>query len=224
MDLRSKFVILIAGGTAVVLGGFLTFNFGDSDSGGPARYVTTVSAKNGGNVPARTVSRKAQLRRILVRSDPVVGTPVSIDTARSDLSVPLLTPNAPAANDGNQVGVYAIGKGAIELRYPAPDDSSSDLDQPSIVLSESAWAGGDPAAFNKDDIAANPDVGKSLCQVGDLPALCVEPRSPSSAGASNPAFIRVVIGKTGIVLLGGDDLDALMEVAKSLSADSSSNK
>jgi hypothetical protein len=151
--------------------------------------------------------------------------PVTLQKAEQQAPFELLVPNDPAANVNNMTGVFAEPQGhPVQMEFPPPDDTSKDLTQPFISVYEDSWPGTyvgsgestDPLAFAKQDVTADPDSGKSLCSIGDLPAVCVEPRSASDSTHSNPAYVRVVNGDVAIELTGGDDLDALRSIAASL--------
>jgi hypothetical protein len=43
-----------------------------------------------------------------------------------------------------------------------------------------------------------------------LPALCVEPRSPTDPQEANPAYLSVVVGKVEVEVSGGDSLKTLL--------------
>ena len=146
----------------------------------------------------------------------VLGQPTSLAGAQAAAGFPLLYPHDPAANDGNLTGALTMGKGAIQLNYPVPDAASSDLDQPYVSIYEAPWVNGDPKSYYQADIAANPDIGKSICQVSGSPALCVEPRSPSSTGQSNPAFVRTDINGTDVEVAGANSLDRVLSIAASM--------
>ncbi len=103
----------------------------------------------------------------------------------------------------------------VRLYFPQPNDNSSDLDQPFITVAETPWDGGNPTKYFAARVDASPAIGQSTCLIGASPALCVEPRSPSSAGATNPAVLELVIDGIHVSLFGGDSLDRLTEIAKS---------
>lgn len=159
-------------------------------------------------------------------SDPSGGMQsVTLAEAKSALPYHLLVPDDRAANKDNMTGAYMDpGGDSVQMAFPPPDMSSADLRQPFITIYEDPWPGNhvasgqsiDPAAFDKADVAADPDAGKSICQVGDLQGLCVEPRSSSDATQSNPAYVRVVVGDVLVEVSGGDDLELLQRIAGSL--------
>lgn len=100
-------------------------------------------------------------------------------------------------------GVFTIGD-SVQMNFPPPTDHPSDLRLPYLSVWEVPWTEGDPMANYKDDIANHPDAGsQSICSVNDLPALCVEARSPADDMQQNPAFLRVIIDKVEIEVSGG---------------------
>jgi hypothetical protein len=141
---------------------------------------------------------------------------MSLATAVQKSPFDVRMPDTPAANRSNLRTVFAQPGNAILLEFPAPTESSSDLRQPNLAVYEAPWDYGDPLAFYESDVKESPMEGETVCSVGDLPALCVTPRSPSDEEQANPAFVRVKIGDLEVQVAGGDDLDAAIAVAESL--------
>jgi len=75
---------------------------------------------------------------------------------------------------------------------------------------EAPWEGGDPLTAFNEDLAASPDVGKSVITVSGLPALAVEAHSPSDDEQANPAFLKLVVGSTEVQISGGESLQRLI--------------
>lgn len=144
------------------------------------------------------------------------GSPTTLAEAERKVKHELLVPNVPEANEENLLGIEVQGATDVEMSFPPPTDSTSDLYQDHLSVWELPWQGGDPVAQFKEDIERAPAVGKELCAVNDAPALCVMARSPSSKGAPNPAFVKFVSGDLEIQLLGGDDLEVLLGIAASI--------
>jgi hypothetical protein len=140
---------------------------------------------------------------------------VSLQQAEQDAGFDVLVPNTELANSNNLTGVYEGDGAGITLRFPTPDPSA-DVRQPEISIWEAPWTDGDPVAAYKQDLTNDPDPNKSICSVGDLPALCVEAKSPNDATQENPAFVRVVINKLEVELSGGASVQDLREIAGSL--------
>jgi hypothetical protein len=157
------------------------------------------------------------IRRAISLAQPVVPErQIPLNQAQQDAGFRLLIPNTALANRGNMT-VYEDGgdRGGITLRFPAPDQSG-DVRQPGLSLWEAPWTEGDPLQAYKDDLANDPDPNKSICSVGNLPALCVQSNSPNDATQDNPAFVRVVIDKIVVELSGGSSVQDLLGIAGSL--------
>jgi hypothetical protein len=145
-----------------------------------------------------------------------IGPSTTLASAKAQVPFRVLLPATPVANKDDLGEVHEAPGPGINMAFPRPDGSSPDLDPADIHVNEAPWTGGDPHTFNEQDIAADPDVGKSICQVGSLEALCQVPSSPSADGQSNGAFVRVIIGQTAVELAGGDSVERLQSIAKSL--------
>jgi hypothetical protein len=141
----------------------------------------------------------------------------SLAAADRDAQFNLLVPDDPAANRDNMTGIFSDREGTtVQLEYPPPDETSNDLRQPFISIYEDSSPG--DWATPKEDISADPDVGKSLCDIQGHPAVCVEARSPSDATKSNAAYIRTVIDHTTVEISGGDDLDVLKRIGETMAS------
>lgn len=142
------------------------------------------------------------------------GTRMTLADARAQLPFSVVVPADPSANEKNLTDVYLYAAGILEMDFPAVAKSS--VRQPYISVVESQWSGGDPAAFFAEDAQGDPDIGKTVCNVGALPALCVAANSPSDATQSNPAYLRFVVNGIDVEVSGGDDLHRLQGIATSI--------
>jgi hypothetical protein len=199
----------------------ITSSGGPSPSSGTkAGHAHTLVAAHQ-KAPSRGAKLKAAAASALPDVDPAAGgqdiPSVSIAEAQKTLPFDMLVPDAAQAEAQDRTGIYVVGD-SVEMAYPPPDDTSGDLRQPYITVWEAPWTEGDPKAAFAESIDQYPDVGKSLCDVNGLPALCVEPRSPSDAQKSNPAYLSVVVDKVEVDVSGGDSLKALLSIASSLTA------
>lgn len=152
---------------------------------------------------------------VAVPGEPISGSEAQKVADRA--SFDLIVPNSRYADANSETEIVRLGE-AVEMRFPPPNDHSEDLRQPYVSVYEAPWREGDVGAFYEEDLKADPDEGKSICQVGKLPAMCVEARSPSDAEKANPAFLRFVLRDTLIEVSGGDDLEALMQVAEGIAS------
>jgi hypothetical protein len=176
----------------------------------------TGGAKASPGHESRPQQAHTNLHRALAAAGPLIQEQrVSLQQAEQDGGFNVLVPNTELANSDKMTGVYEGDGAGITLRFPAADPSS-DVRQPDITIWEAPWTEGDPLAAYKNDLAADPDPNKSICSVGDLPALCVEAKSPNDATQENPAFVRVVIDKIEVELSGGGSVQDLLDIAGSL--------
>jgi hypothetical protein len=186
--------------------------------------AVTIGIGIGGGDGGRTPDGRPATKRLVERapgsndifSPPTVGERVTLNEATSQADFPVRVPDAATASQDNMTDVYIAGD-SVQMDFPPPNDSASDLRQPYLSVLEAPWTEGDPLNAYKDDIAHDPDAGsKSICSVNELPALCVEARSPSDETQENPAFLRVVIDKVEVEVMGGDSVKTLIDIATSL--------
>jgi hypothetical protein len=131
---------------------------------------------------------------------------------------PVVLPNDTMANSTNVNAAYVWpGGAAVAFDFPAPQAQST-VRQGYIEVWESVWAGGDPLKAFQADLAADPVEGKSIIDINGVPALAVTANSPSDFEQANPAFIRFVVNGLDIQVSGGDNLDALIRIAATISS------
>jgi hypothetical protein len=223
--------MLLGTASAMLIAGAVVFALsrqGPSQDTGTNPASPHVAAK----APRDSHARPRSVKQAIAQAAPVIdpGDRVTLAQAERDAPFDVLVPNSAAANSDNSTGVFEgpsddQGPIDIEMRFPPPTSSSADVRQPYVSVSESAWPDGwvargqstDPLDYYQQDLAASPDSGaKSICFVGDRPALCVEPRSQSDMAQANPAYVHLVIDNVSIEVSGGDSLPALIDIAKSL--------
>ncbi len=171
----------------------------------------------------RVAQRPAPASGVQFTLPAVVGERMTLEQAVDKVDFAVRVPDTAAANRDNITGVYTDDD-SVQMDFPPPNDHSSDLRQPYLSVWEAPWTEGDPMANYKDDIANDPDAGsKSICSVNDLPALCVEARSPADETQQNAAFLRVIIDKVEVEVSGGDSVETLIDVASSLEKASSTS-
>jgi hypothetical protein len=151
-----------------------------------------------------------------------IGPATSLSEAESAASFDVLVPDTADASSKNLTGSYVDSDGAVELDFPAPNEKSTELRQPFISVWEAPWDEGNPADRFKTDLEVakeNGMTGFSLCQVKDLPAVCVEPQvTVDGARQDNPAFVRFDLNGVEVHLYGGDSVQRLQEIGDSLVA------
>jgi hypothetical protein len=144
--------------------------------------------------------------------------PVSQVDQKADFTV--YHPATSSVNDSTVSHAYVLpnaGMGHdVELTYPLPTAATRGVRLRYLIVSEQPWAFGEPDSFFNSDIVGNPDVGKGRCDFDNIPALCVQANSPSDATHENPAFVALDINNVSVQLMGGSDLQGLLEIARSL--------
>lgn len=144
-----------------------------------------------------------------------------IAAAQPTVAFPLVLPNDPSANQQNIAAIYVRpDRLAVYIEFPAPTAPQIPVRQDYIEVFESPWRGGDPAQDYATDIAAEPVVGKQLYDVSGVPALGVSAHSPSDQEQANPAFLRFVHRGIEYQISGGESVDLLIEIAKTIVASS----
>lgn len=147
-------------------------------------------------------------------------------TAVKRAAFTLVVPDSRWTNNRTLVKVSVPPDGnAAFLDYAAPADQSTgpEVRQPYLEVYESPWAYGDPAKAFLANVDRAPAEGKTVCKVAGLPALCVEPNSPSDLTGENPAYVQLVIDGIEVEVSGGNDLDVIRSIAASLATASPSS-
>lgn len=141
----------------------------------------------------------------------------NLSEAVKNASFSVILPEHTLANDDNVTGVWLQPDGtAIFIDYPVPESPAPSLRQPYLEVYETPWAGGDPAKDFATDIAENPAVGKRLYVIDGIPVLGVNAHSPSDDEQANPALLDFVESGVEIQLSGGEDLQRLIEIARTM--------
>ena len=83
---------------------------------------------------------------------------------------------------------------------------------------EAPWEGGDPREDYGKSIALDPVTGKRIYEIQGVPALGVEAFAPEDESQSNPAFLRFVLDGIEIQISGGDRVERLVAIARSIIA------
>jgi hypothetical protein len=132
---------------------------------------------------------------------------------------PVLVPSAQTANQANVTAVYLWpNRMAVALDFPAPAVPDYPTRQNYIEVYESLWGGSDPLSDFQADMAQNPVQGKAIYDLGGIPALGVAAHSTGDANGSNPAFLRFVFRGVEIQVSGGESLETLIGIAKTIIA------
>jgi hypothetical protein len=141
----------------------------------------------------------------------------------------VFVPNTSLANDENLTDAFVLGPGGgVVFDYPLTREPLSSVRMNYIEVYEAPWTEKtDPLTWYKKQVAAAPSPGMMLTNIQGLPAVEITPNvTVVTAGTpsvdANPAFLRFVLDDTEIQIAGGDDLDALVQIAESLIAGSKS--
>jgi len=188
------------------------------------------------NVALRTTngpsSAAGQLRRPLYQSilGPYEGTPdepgypaewrvADIAAAQAAVDFTLIVPDHPVANAGNVSGSFVLPGEAIALDFPPPEKSTQYVRQEYIEVYEATWVEDmTPQEALEFDIKNAPSPEKELIDISGTPALTVEARSTKDDERANPAFLKFVFNGVEVQISGGEDLQLLIEIAKSMMA------
>lgn len=195
---------------AMVLGSVLAVIFGLAACGErttPARDMTSQLSATP-EVPEEGPDQEQEYLSFLV-----VGLEEAIQRAAFDVKLP----DHAAASRANIVAVYLQpNEEAVILRFPQASPPQSPVRLPYIEIYEGLWAGGDAAEAYTKDLINSPAVGEKLVEVEGLPALGQEAHSPTDETGENPAFLKFVLDGVEVRIHGGESLELLMEVARSI--------
>jgi hypothetical protein len=138
----------------------------------------------------------------------------TLTDAKTSAAFPVIVPSDPNANPDNITAAYVWPDGsAVALRFPPPGPVASPVRQEYIEVWESPWAGGDPEADFKTDMAEAPSDAKSLYDIDGVVALGVTAHSAADIEGANPAFLRFVVSGVEVDVSGGESIDVLIAIA-----------
>jgi len=148
---------------------------------------------------------------------------VSLSKAQQAATFKVVVPNATVADTLNMTAVQMQPDGhSVFMLFPVPPGQAagSTVRQPDIQVFETLWTGTTPSQQFSQSVQNDPAVGKSVCQIGSVAALCVEPNSSSDQAQSNPAYVEFDTSGTDVQISGGNNLSLLEQVAQSMLASS----
>jgi hypothetical protein len=126
-------------------------------------------------------------------------------------------PNHSLANRGNVMAVFLDPQGRLlTMDFPAPAPPTIPVRQDFIEVFESPWAGGDPSQVYAEDLVNDPAEGKRIVEIDGHVALVVEAHSATDESQANAAFLRLVINDIEIQISGGESVDRLEDIAKTM--------
>jgi hypothetical protein len=144
----------------------------------------------------------------------------TLEEARSAVPFHLVVPATRPANEANLEATYVFpGGGAVELRFPPPAPASPPVRQEYLAVYLTVWGQGDPLADYREELARHPVLGQRVVWLDGVPALVVPPRSAADVERANPAYLEIVIDGLEVEISGGDDLDVLIDIARSMIAE-----
>jgi hypothetical protein len=174
----------------------------------------------GGGIPVR------QHARLATGGDDLQSYPAewatTLDVARQQVSFSVFVPATATTYEETASTTYVFpGGSAIAMDFPLVTASSSPVRQEYIEVWEGPWTMGvEPAKLFAEDIADDP-TSKQVIVMDGINVLTVDAHSPSDDDRANPAFLRFELDGTDIQISGGDHLEDLLEIAKSLIAQAS---
>jgi hypothetical protein len=139
-----------------------------------------------------------------------------LDQVAADAAFGLRVPDHPLASTDNLRAAYLFpgGETAV-LKFPAPRPEAP-VRQPDIEIWEFSWEGGDPLKRYQQSIEEAPVSGKQIIDLNGVPALAVPANVPEDATGKNPAFLTFVLDRVEFEISGGDSIDDLVAIAKTM--------
>lgn len=226
MSRKSSLSTLLAVGIVVLLGAavVVTRVTGDrQDSDGvsaqlPARSQQPPAAPPGG------VTRAADVSNPDAPTYPKSEEVQSVAEAIQKTGLDFIMPDDPLANSGNVDHVWVLTPQAVAVDFPSPAVPQKYLRQNYIEVYEGTWpADENPLATYKHDLSSDPSPAKSLILLDGTPVLTVEAHSPHDDQQANPAFLRFVTRGVEVQVSGGESLDSLIRIAKTILSDTGSS-
>jgi hypothetical protein len=213
MRLRNRLPLLMV---LCLLASAVLFVEGPARSGtqtiGPAQVAADIKASEGPPLA---------LHGLVADPDgpyPVEWEVAGVDEARSIVDFPVHEPDHPNTSPDSLDKVYVFPSGdAVSLVFAPAGKPSEPVRQEYIELYQARWLDEeDPRDTFKRNLDLAPDPNKVLMSLEGHPALAVMAHSPEDVDRANPAFLRFVVDGLDVQLSGGDDLDLLVDIARSL--------
>lgn len=143
----------------------------------------------------------------------------SVAEAQGRIGFELLLPNDPAANKDNVKLTYLFpNDSAVALVFPPPSSPESYIRQEYIEVYETQWFGGDPVEEFTASVEATAASADAIVEIDGVSVLTVTPRSPADDERANPALVRFVLNGIEIQVSGGESLDTVIAIARSIFA------
>lgn len=140
---------------------------------------------------------------------------VTLDQMRSGATFPVIVPKTQYAKEETATDVFLkpSGRAAI-IQFPAPD-GEADVRQTHLEVFQEVWSGGSPQTLWEENVKAYPGFA-SIQSIQGTSVLVMEPNSPFDSERSNPAFVRFVMNGIDFQISGGNDLEVLLDIARSI--------
>ena len=143
----------------------------------------------------------------------------SLEQASKEASFTLFVPNSAAANTKNLQATYLYPGGqAVAMDFPT-QPTSSPVRQEYVEVWESTWSGGDPNDFLAGSAKIDAE-SKELLTIDGVTVLSVSAHAEADPEHANPALLRFELNGTDVQISGGDDTAGLIEIARSIIAQS----
>lgn len=145
---------------------------------------------------------------------------VTLEEAMSRAAFAVKVPDHADASERNvREGFLSPDGTEVVLMFPVPASAAAhDARQPHIQIYETPWQGGDPREDYAKSIALDPVTGKRIYEIDGVAALGVEAFAPEDEAGNNPAFLRFVLDGVEVQISGGDRLERLIAIARSIIA------
>jgi hypothetical protein len=157
-----------------------------------------------------------------IRGSVVESGSAQLSEVESEANFYLIVPSNRFATPHNLVSARIQGAGVV-MEFPPTALPTAPVRQRNLIIQEEPWQGPPPLQFFRMDLATNHTVGARIYHIDGTPAFGIEAHSPSDeageAGGpdhANPAFLRFEEKGIEVLIYGGEDLSALMVVAKDL--------
>lgn len=140
----------------------------------------------------------------------------SLSEARAQAGFDLKVPHHAYASAENIQTVYLFpGGGAVVLVFPLPRSPQAPLreDVRRIEIFQQPWEAGDPRAEFQQSIQADP-AGGTMYEVNGVPMLADAPHSDETG--EDGAYLELALNGVSIQLSGGESVEDLIEIAKTL--------
>ena len=143
----------------------------------------------------------------------------SLPAAQAGAKFRLLLPSTEVLDPASGRDVYLFPGGTgVALEFPLLTPSTRPVRQEYLEVWEGRWTfSDDPSEVFAQDVEADP-VSTALIRIEGVDVLTVNAHSPNDDEHANPSFVRFALRGLDIQVSGGDHMEDVLDIARSMIA------